>query len=177
MRYVAFKSSVSLENIYPQSCLKLFTPDKPASKGTEFTGYIPIDELEITYSRSTGPGGQNVNKVNTKVDLRFHVQTASWLTDDIKSKVVDKYKTQVTKEGFIVFRSDLTRSQQLNLADCLQKLRKAIWAVAISNPEPSQETLEKLRRRREKSAREMLMVKRQRSQIKTDRQSPTVNDY
>lgn len=49
-----------------------------------------MDELEITYSRSTGPGGQNVNKVNTKVDLRFHVQSASWLTDEIKSKIVDK---------------------------------------------------------------------------------------
>lgn len=54
-----------------------------------FTGYIPVEELDITYSTSSGPGGQNVNKVNTKVDLRFKVESAQWLNDEIRQKLID----------------------------------------------------------------------------------------
>lgn len=54
-----------------------------------FTGYIPVEELDITYSTSSGPGGQNVNKVNTKVDLRFKVESAQWLNEEIRQKLID----------------------------------------------------------------------------------------
>jgi peptidyl-tRNA hydrolase ICT1 len=54
-----------------------------------FTGYIPIEELDITYSTSSGPGGQNVNKVNTKVDLRFKVESAKWLNEEVRQKLID----------------------------------------------------------------------------------------
>lgn len=46
--------------------------------------YIPESYLEINHSRSSGPGGQNVNKVNTKVELRFKLDAADWLPDDIR---------------------------------------------------------------------------------------------
>lgn len=58
----------------------------------KFTGYIPLKEMEITYSRSSGPGGQNVNRIDTKVDLRFHVQSASWISDVVKQRLGDKVK-------------------------------------------------------------------------------------
>jgi len=48
-----------------------------------------VEELEITYSTSSGPGGQNVNKVNTKVDLRFKVESAQWLNEEIRQKLID----------------------------------------------------------------------------------------
>jgi len=54
-----------------------------------FTGFIPIEELEITYSTSSGPGGQNVNKVNTKVDLRFKVESAKWLNEEVRQKLIN----------------------------------------------------------------------------------------
>lgn len=54
-----------------------------------FSGYIPVEELEITYSTSSGPGGQNVNKVNTKVDLRFKIESAKWLNDEVRQKLID----------------------------------------------------------------------------------------
>jgi protein subunit release factor B len=48
-----------------------------------------IEELVITYSRSSGPGGQNVNTVSTKVDLRLHLESANWLHPDVKSKILE----------------------------------------------------------------------------------------
>lgn len=52
----------------------------------KFNGFIPINQLKITYSRSSGPGGQNVNCVDTKVDLRFHVATVDWISDETKKR-------------------------------------------------------------------------------------------
>lgn len=69
--------------------MKLKTPEDPNAK---FNGFIPIDQLEITYSRSSGPGGQNVNTVNTKVDLRFNVKNAKWLSDDLKDKLLENVR-------------------------------------------------------------------------------------
>lgn len=48
-----------------------------------------MEELDITYSTSSGPGGQNVNKVNTKVDLRFKVESAQWLKEEVRQKLID----------------------------------------------------------------------------------------
>jgi peptidyl-tRNA hydrolase ICT1 len=62
---------------------------KPAPSKESFNGFIPLDQLQITYDRSSGPGGQNVNKVSTKVDLRFQVKEASWLSDAIKNRLIE----------------------------------------------------------------------------------------
>lgn len=56
----------------------------------KFSGFIPLDKVEITYSASSGPGGQNVNRVNTKVDLRFQVSTAAWLAEEIRTKLAEQ---------------------------------------------------------------------------------------
>lgn len=48
-----------------------------------------MNKISVTYSRSTGPGGQNVNKVATKVDLRFHVQTADWIPEAVRNKMLN----------------------------------------------------------------------------------------
>ncbi|XP_030758701.1 peptidyl-tRNA hydrolase ICT1, mitochondrial [Sitophilus oryzae] len=170
-RSIAYKSAISLSNLYPQSSLKLTTVEKPIfEEGVDFNGVVPMDQLDITYSRSSGPGGQNVNKVNTKVDVRFHLESANWLSDKVKSKVLEKYHSKLTKEGNLVFRSDLTRSQQLNLADCLQKIRKCIRESLYVKPEPSPETEEKIRRNAEKANRERLAFKRERGLVKRLRQ-------
>lgn len=62
----------------------------PEDPSVKFSGYIPVKEIDIMYSTSSGPGGQNVNRVNTKVDLRFHVKNASWLNDEIKELLLEK---------------------------------------------------------------------------------------
>jgi peptidyl-tRNA hydrolase ICT1 len=169
-----YKSAISLENLYPNSSLKLTTPSKPPNDD-KFTGYIPMDQLDITYSRSSGPGGQNVNKVNTKVEVRFQLNSATWISEDVKSKLLEKFKNKITKDGFVIFRSDLTRHQQLNLADCLEKIRASVRACLVEDAEPSEETAEKIRRRNEKAVRERLALKRMRSQVKNDRRGPEMD--
>ncbi|KAF2903729.1 hypothetical protein ILUMI_02437 [Ignelater luminosus] len=175
-RFLAYKSSIALEHLYPGSNLRISTPHKPASTSEKFSGYVPIDQIQLTYSKSTGPGGQNVNKVNTKVDLRFHLESANWLSENTKKKLATNLKTRITSEGFLVFRSDVTRSQQLNVADCLEKLRSAIREAEYEAPPPSLETAEKMRRRYEKATAERLLIKRERSQIKQNRSDPSIHD-
>ena len=52
--------------------------------------FFVSEKLDVTYSRSTGPGGQNVNMVNTKVDLRFNVEKADWLSQEIRQKLMEQ---------------------------------------------------------------------------------------
>lgn len=73
----------------------------------------------------------------------------------------------------MIIKSDLTRSQHLNLADALEKLRTMIRASLVEPPKPSPESLEKMRKNLLKAARERLHEKRTRSQIKQSRKVPT----
>ena len=57
------------------------------SQGLEFSGVIPISECQLTFSGASGPGGQNVNKVHTKVDLRFKLADAKWLSPEVKDRL------------------------------------------------------------------------------------------
>ncbi|XP_015119486.1 peptidyl-tRNA hydrolase ICT1, mitochondrial isoform X2 [Diachasma alloeum] len=167
-REYSFKSAFALENLYPKSNVKLYHPEfKNEHPKVEFTGFIPMDKLTVTYSRSSGPGGQHVNTVNTKVDLRFEVKSADWISQDIREKLLEK--NRINKEGFLVIKSDLTRSQQMNLADALERLRVMIRKTLIVAPEISPQTQEKIRKAQMKAARERLFVKRSRSLIKQSR--------
>ena len=94
-----------------------------------------LQELSITYSSSSGPGGQNVNKTSTKVDIRFHMESANWLTSEVKAVLSEKMASDLTKDGWIVVKSDRTRSQSLNQADALEKLRGSI-REALQPPKP-----------------------------------------
>ncbi|XP_055545884.1 peptidyl-tRNA hydrolase ICT1, mitochondrial [Wyeomyia smithii] len=174
-RKYSFESDLSLRNIYPSSNLRLYTPAPPKSTTDKFTGFIPLDKLQITYSRSSGPGGQNVNTVSTKVDVRFHLDSANWLSETVRTRLAELQRGRITKEGYLVIKSELTRSQQMNMADALEKLRSFIReAEKPQTVELSPETVEKLRRRHERSIRERLSLKRSRSQTKADRRDPTL---
>ncbi|XP_016964512.1 peptidyl-tRNA hydrolase ICT1, mitochondrial [Drosophila biarmipes] len=178
-RQLSYKSDLSLDKLYPSSRLQIYTPPPPPpGSGNKFNGFIPMDRLEITYSRSSGPGGQHVNTVNTKVDVRFKVAQADWIPEQTRQKLLQVLANRITKEGYFYIKSDLTRSQQMNLADALEKLRAIIRSQeALEAAPPSEETLEKLRRRHERAARERLQLKRGRAQVKADRQGPSGIDF
>ncbi|XP_063701155.1 large ribosomal subunit protein mL62 [Culicoides brevitarsis] len=166
-----FCSDLSLKTLYPNSSLKITTPTPPP-KGEKFNGFIPMNELEVTYSRSSGPGGQNINVVNTKCDLRFKFENVTFIPEETKKRLMEQYKNRITKEGYFVLKSELTRYQALNLADCLEKLRTLIRSAEVpEKKELSPEKKESLQKRQERANRERLLVKRHRSQVKADRQA------
>ncbi|KAL3273516.1 hypothetical protein HHI36_014956 [Cryptolaemus montrouzieri] len=152
IRLNSFNSAISLRNLYPSSSLRLTNITKAPENEKEFNGYIPLDQIEITY-----------------IDVRFHVKSATWINEEIKDKLLKKCQNQISKEGCLIFRSDLTRHQQLNLADCLEKIRTLIRNCSQNVSQPSEETIDKIRRRHERAAQERLAIKRTRSQIKSER--------
>ncbi|CAG0899299.1 unnamed protein product [Darwinula stevensoni] len=131
------------------------------------------ESLSITYSRSSGPGGQHVNKTCSKVDVRFHLANAEWLSDYMKSKLQEKKPNHLNKDGYFVVKSEKTKSQQLNVADCLDKLRSMIRDAIKEPVGPNPLTLERRRRLLEQHARARLREKRAHSLIKQLRQSPS----
>lgn len=72
--------------------------------GNKFNGYIPMNQLKITYSRSSGPGGQNVNCVDTKVDIRFHVKSADWLSEETKNLLIEQVRMFIQLQFCILFK-------------------------------------------------------------------------
>jgi len=93
----------------------------PLTGNRDFSG-----ELEFSSSRSSGPGGQNVNKVNTKVELRFHVLSSKLLTDHEKKIICDKLKNKITEDGYLVITSQSERSQFKNRLEATNKFYEII---------------------------------------------------
>ncbi|XP_070187009.1 large ribosomal subunit protein mL62-like isoform X2 [Littorina saxatilis] len=149
-------------------------PKEEAQTTQQFSGHIPVEELEFSYSRSSGPGGQNVNKVSTKVEVRFHVPSASWIPQDIKSKLIELEHNRVTKEGYLVLTSDKTRKQMLNQADVMDKLRSIVFKAAAKPRGLTDQEIQLRDKRLAKSKEETLREKRQRSMKKQSRGSPSV---
>ena len=82
---------------------------------------IPQQELRFHASRSSGPGGQNVNKVNTRVTLHFDVRRSPSLTTVQKSLIGRKLKTRINKEGVLYLYAQRASTQAMNRADVLEK--------------------------------------------------------
>ena len=80
-----------------------------------------INEFIITASRSSGAGGQNVNKVNTKVELRFHVSDSQLLTDHEKVIIHHKLINKISIDGFLIIVSQTERSQLQNKEIAIEK--------------------------------------------------------
>ena len=129
----------------------------PQSK--DFTG-----ELTFTTSRSSGPGGQNVNKVNSKVTLKFDVTQSIVLTDEQKELICKKIPTRLTKEGVLVLTSQEKRSQLDNKEEVLQKLDQLL--IKIFTPKK----IRRATKPSKASKHERIKDKKQRSEKKQWRQ-------
>lgn len=90
---------------------------------------IPDEEVEITFARSGGPGGQNVNKVNSKAVLRWNVTGSPSLPFGVKNRFLAKFESRLTTDGYILITSQKTRDQAKNVEDCRDKLREMILEV------------------------------------------------
>ena len=87
---------------------------------------IPENEVTFSASRSGGPGGQNVNKVSSKVTLAFNVTASAVLSEDQKRQIMGRLATRINKEGVLQIVSQRTRSQELNRTDALERFAELI---------------------------------------------------
>lgn len=101
---------------------------------------IPDDELEWSYARSGGPGGQNVNKVASKAVLRWKAAgTAAAIPEPARARMQARFPSRFTTEGDVVIQSQKYRDQERNRTDCLEKLTEMIRA-ALVEPTPRKAT-------------------------------------
>jgi len=131
---------------------------------------IPLAEFSYSFSRSGGPGGQNVNKVNSKVRLRWRVLESPALTDEVRARLVAQNRNRITSDGDFIIESQRYRDQPRNIADCHEKLKRIIEAALVRPV---------IRRKTKPSAgsrRRRLADKRQRSTKKELRRRPGPQD-
>src|ERR1700704_5966774 len=92
---------------------------------------IPADELRWTSVRSSGPGGQNVNKVSSKVELRFDFERSRVLDAETKARLRALARTRLDAEGQILIVSQATRDRQRNLEDARAKLGEVVLRACV----------------------------------------------
>ncbi|MGB7537724.1 MAG: alternative ribosome rescue aminoacyl-tRNA hydrolase ArfB [Anaerolineales bacterium] len=93
--------------------------------------HLPEEELKIEYVRSSGPGGQNVNKVATAVQLRFDVRRSPSLPEDVRRRLVNLAGRRMTSEGILVLDARRFRTQEQNRTDALDRLRELVARAAV----------------------------------------------
>ena len=91
---------------------------------------IPTKELHFSFSKSSGTGGQNVNKVNTKVTMRWNTRLTCSFSKGLIERFQKKYHNRILADGTLVIQSQRYRVQARNIADCIEKLRGMLDAVA-----------------------------------------------
>ena len=131
---------------------------------------VPAAALSVRAVRASGPGGQNVNKVATKIDLRVDLARIEGLSDSARARLDALARHRLDAEGRLLVTSQLTRNQARNLEDARDKVR-ALVAAALVRPRSRTPT------RPSAAARERrLGVKRSRSGIKQLRARPSADD-
>lgn len=133
--------------------------------------YIPEDALDISFVRSSGAGGQNVNKVNTQVQIRFDVMQAHWLPYEVRQRLKTQQKSRVNQLGILTLASQEHRTQTANRKAAMKRLHDLVLRAW---ERPKQRQMRKGISQKTKNQRKDF--KRKRKQLKEGRRPVRLDD-
>lgn len=124
---------------------------------------IPESELTFRASRSSGPGGQNVNKVNSRITIEFDLDGSPSLSDDQKAKIHEKLATRISTEGILQVSSQKFRTQRGNRDEAIAQFARLLRSALHEKPKRKKTRVSKAARQRR------LDDKKARAQLKRNR--------
>lgn len=107
----------------------------PTVEAADPPRHVPESELRIEFARSSGPGGQKVNKTSSKAVLRWNVEASNAFTPEEKAIIKEKLANRINKEGELYLDSDRLRSQHRNREDVVELLDKLVTEVLTPQAE------------------------------------------
>jgi ribosome-associated protein len=131
---------------------------------------IPRSELTLQFSRSGGPGGQNVNKVESRVQLRWNVLSSAVLSEPVRMRLITNNRRRINADGELLITSSRSRDRLRNIDDCVCRLAELVLAATVvaRTRRATRPTVGSRRRR--------LTEKRERSERKRQRRAPGDSD-